>query len=293
MSHSIRDDIALSTINLLIGDNARIICPYCKGTNKDMWVGRIDTGIMYYCHRASTCGKRGFIPDITNTQSKPTSKTFKPKYYNKPLGRLNAEQRRVIHQKWYITPMMQDSMGFKWSYEDKRLYIPMYYEHELVGCVTRDLYHKYGLGGGITRSLHHKQNIKSISYWEVDNVPKLYVPGGMEQPGGREQYWEHQVCYIVEDPLSAIRVSKYADCVAILGCNLTDTQVNYLKTRYKYVILALDADTWTVSGTFSLNLGERLRNKYALLFDNFELLYIPKDFKDMSDIELTRYLNIN
>jgi len=158
----------------------------------------------------------------------------------------------------------QDRYGFKWSPEDVRnLYIPIFYEGRQVGCVMRDIY--------------KLANPKTKTYWWED-VPKLYQP---------DTGWVcKNPCYIIEDPISSIRVAKYAPSKCILGSSLTQQHVDFLKQQYDSITLALDADTW------SHGLPCKYKDKYGLLFNTFELLYIPKDFKDMSEDELTSYIGV-
>jgi hypothetical protein len=93
--------------------------------------------------------------------------------------------------------------------------------------------------------------------------------------------------YIVEDVISAIRVSKHANAVALCGTNLTkDTKV-YIAANYNKAVVLLDNDG---PGLVAANTVRREMALYMVSLDATPLL--PKQPKELSDDELITVLTI-
>lgn len=74
----------------------------------------------------------------------------------------------------------------------------------------------------------------------------------------RTRQLKHQL-YIVEDPISAIRLSKYVDCFALCGTATNFEGLVSLITQYKELVVWLDGDSAGRLG------AEKFKKKYSLV----------------------------
>ena len=84
---------------------------------------------------------------------------------------------------------------------------------------------------------------------------------------------------VVEDQLSAIRLSDYTDSVAILGTDLLRAVIQDIRRhRYDTVWLALDND--------AIKRAFELRRRLQGELPNMRVMYLEKDFKNMTQEEM-------
>lgn len=95
----------------------------------------------------------------------------------------------------------------------------------------------------------------------------------------------HNCLCIVEDCVSAIKMGRHCDCVALLGTNYNALPLNMVK-GYDKVIIFFDNDNGVVRDK-----QEDLRNKLALVCTNVVLYRGNKDPKECSDDELLQIVN--
>lgn len=250
-------------------EQIRILCPICKGgADKELSLSaRKDNGIIYWtCWRNKCSAGRGSII------LRPADRIFKralaaiPKSYtnmdNLVLYSLSKEEEIKLYKLWGLTKEQLDNNGVKHIAYNRRIYFPIYNSNgHVVGRVERSLVGEHP---------------KSITFWYND-LYRLHFAAGMNAGP----------VLLVEDIPSAIRASKFIRSAALIGSNITDIQINELYRVTDHLILALDADTWQ-SPTPPI----KYKKKYGLYFNKFELLYIPKDIKNMSDAEITKRIAI-
>lgn len=87
---------------------------------------------------------------------------------------------------------------------------------------------------------------------------------------------------VVEDPVSAIKVSRIADCHPLFGSNLSIHNATHLSRYYDNLILWLDQDKTKEMIKFA--------ERYKFLFKNIKIISTEKDPKENSDEELRRNL---
>lgn len=88
---------------------------------------------------------------------------------------------------------------------------------------------------------------------------------------------------LVEDVVSAIRVSKHMNCICLGGTNLTPLIKKYIVKNYENVILFLDGDS------AGRNAAEKIR-KELKLDCSIRVIRAKKDPKEFSDLQLKRWL---
>ena len=245
-------------------------CPRC-GRDKSFSITRSEDKIEYNCFRA-VCECKGTIPlnglDKSEVKNHKTT-TFRPRYYHNPLFRLTEPLRGLIYDTWGVDKETQIQNGFKWAKDDGRLHIPVYNHLGEATGATSKILDRCELEPGAP---------KSIIYNHLD-VPKLDFTSDTLY---KSDYKDKESVILVEDKLSAIRVSKHIPCVSLSGVFLSEEAAIVLASQYKNLIIALDADTWHTNKP----LGTRLKELYGLYFDEVINLYIERDFKDMSEEEL-------
>ena len=85
--------------------------------------------------------------------------------------------------------------------------------------------------------------------------------------------------YVVEDIPSAVRVSKYANAVALLGTRLSYARAAELGEYSTLpLVIALDQDATELAFQHAL--------RFSLILKTPKVLPLEKDFKDMTEEEL-------
>lgn len=88
---------------------------------------------------------------------------------------------------------------------------------------------------------------------------------------------------LVEDQISAIRMSPHMDSCALLSTNLSDGKIAEIKKRgYRRIILCLDKDATSQAIMYGL--------KYRSVLPNLEVRGLPCDIKDMDEEQFNHFL---
>jgi hypothetical protein len=264
----IQEIIKQEAISLPMGESMSITCPKCiedfeiQGRPSNTWnpnkscsISRNKKGLLYKCHRAS-CGLSGFTGSITFDKS-IDKKQFKPKEYPYPTVALSNTQIKWFSNKYGLFKSEILKNKFRFNPERKSIVMPIFnYLNYDVGVVDRDFF--------------NGRKPKAISYW-FNDVTKVHFPRG----------WDYQQSsgkaipvVIVEDILSAIKVSRYLPCIALLGSHLSDDVVHHLHKFFSKVLISLDDD--------AINNSLKAKRKYGVLFEDFKIIHTPQDPKDMS-----------
>lgn len=125
---------------------------------------------------------------------------------------------------YYFTDQELEQSDWKWITGENRLWMPV---------VRRD----GSTIGGVARSLSKSVTPKTLNHiWNV-NAP-LASYARFQEPG----FGEQGVIFLVEDQISARRLSSYAEACALLGTNISDQLLIELAQHYDRVVLLLDPD---------------------------------------------------
>jgi hypothetical protein len=87
---------------------------------------------------------------------------------------------------------------------------------------------------------------------------------------------------VVEDYLSAIRVSEWMDCMPLFGSHLDKKTAVRLATMYNDIYLWLDPDKAAQAMKF--------KKEYEAIFDNFHVILSDKDPKEYQPNDIYDYL---
>lgn len=159
-------------------------------------------------------------------------RTFEPlrgkpvpaKKFDFDLEPLPDRIRKYLKGHYYFTDLELETSDWKWIPSESRLWMPI---------SRRDL----TTIGGVARTLSRSVTPKTLNYiWNVNAPLASYA---MYQ----EKYIGNQtVIWLVEDQISAHRLSAYGEACALLGTNISDQLLIELGQHYEEVILALDPD---------------------------------------------------
>jgi hypothetical protein len=265
----LRENIKLLALELEEGQSVTCLCPKCRGGStgeEKLSITRTSAGLLYNCYRAS-CKFKGFVSSLPGSLlPEPNNKKHKkPHPFTRPLIPLPEDMVLYLMQKYNLTEKDIANNGLAYDVDYDRLYLPIYNSlgYEIGGCAKKLGFKQHG----------NSQGSKNIIYYNDPDIQLLHFATKAS---------ELNTIIVVEDQLSAIRVSKYGRGVALLGTNWNDTTTVTLQKETRNIILALDADTWDKA----VPLPIAIARKYSLFFDTFKLVKVNKDPKDSTEEEL-------
>lgn len=267
VSQSERESIlrAVAESSLNIGDSsAGNVCPRCGGGDskeRSLSVSRKTFGVAFLCHRDS-CGFRGVLNDVSNSYYSSSGKKpseDKSKYLS--FSPLLENEKNLLSTKYHLTSGEICISGIRWSNTIQRIIIPIR---------TRN-----GLSAGfVARSENPKVRPKALNY-----IVNPELPFGAYYIKDREC----KCLWLVEDQLSAIRLSKYENALALMGTHLTDSLLADIKKGgFTHLVICLDADAMATA----IKLASRIDS----LFKEVRVRSPKKDLKNMTPQELRKFL---
>jgi len=250
---SINISIILLGSELAEGQSLRTICPMCHGgttAEKSLSITRHE-GLVWNCFR-SKCG----ITGATN------GATF-GKQEIKPKERPTWEG--TIHE---LPPKVAEEMQTLWGIS-----------------APESWYWTTDYGGRVAMSVRSATNVHTGWVLRALGSARTKVLSFIEKGLGMSWYRNYVdgPTYVVEDIPSAIRVSLYANVVALLGTRLTVERAAEIEAFGTIpIILALDQD--------ATDKALRYATRFALLLNNPRVLPLIKDFKNCTEEELKEIL---
>lgn len=257
--------IKLGAIALPVGATTiDIVCPWCRGgQNQDQAfaVTRTDDGLLYICYRAS-CPHSGFIPAYGSSEARSGTVCKPVREFHRPLKALPNRLRRVLESKYELDWDTQKGQEWKYDYTKDRLYMPVF---DYMG---------YQAGAVVKRLSDDKSIPKTVLYGENGQYHRLHYPRLPEKP----LVSAGNTLVVVEDIISAVKVSRILPCVALLGTHMSQDQACELASRYTQLVIALDPDAY----------GKALlmADKYGILFQDVSVLDMDQDPKDTPWVDL-------
>lgn len=260
------DEIILALIvgkNFELDTSQRFDCPFCNHKNT-LSISKNYNGILWFCFHAD-CQSSGHI------FTEPTSSEI-IEYVKQQESSAQTEFKIpayfLIGTNRYTT-LFLESYEIKAAYQDKR--IEVYFDVK----EQRQVFLLYGLTGtclgAIGRSYTHKPKWKFYKSGEENKVP-LIVPkyGTAARPYYKIN--EEKVGVIVEDAISATKVSSIYNGIAILGTYLSSAYLPYF-LLFDRLYIALDADATDKAIKMQ---------KYLNTFRPTKIIQLKDDIKDMS-----------
>jgi hypothetical protein len=281
MNKQHKSAVALEYVGLHDGASRRGLCPVCKGGSSgelSFAVTREGRALLYVCHRAS-CDTSGVLTandHSTGSVHRPSERRTEQHRppYSLPLHPLGDGWKEYLFNKYYLDGTFDYFDGLRVT-EDRRLALPVYDD----------------------RGAREDLTLRNCRY-NIPDVPKgdVYVSDRKAWTGASwyiraarsaKDYAVPGALVLVEDQLSAIRLSPHVHAMSLLGVGMNITKVNQiadfiLRCGQHYdpidtVVLAFDADA-TKS---AIKVWREYKHWLPL-----KVMRLHKDFKNMTPQEL-------
>lgn len=182
--------------------------------------------------------------------------------------RKSTEELGEFEQQWLLSKFEICPDEWKWGIEDSRVIMPITdYRGYIIGHVTRNYPELSGV----------ESKAKSIVYWESERATKLhFAPAwGINQ----------STLHLVEDVVSATKLSKLCNCAALLGTHISDEMIGHIiDLGYKKVVLWLDDDAFMKACHYA--------DRYGLAFhQGVSVVRTDNDPKDLTFKEIEETVN--
>ena len=253
------------------GTTERTDCPWCGGGQdheRAFAVTRTsEAEALYKCHRA-TCGRSGrlavwgFKLEQISDNSSPQTKQFTPKLYTRNIHQLGEEWAAELLDLYEINREEADWVGWRIEADSGSLVCPV---RSPLGVVR---------GVEVRRSKIQVPIMpapKTISYRFLDE-PWLGWYRGIESAGP---------IILVEDAISALKVSRQFRAVCLHGCHVSLEmllEIIEIAGGKEDIVLALDKDATSKALKFIV--------EWRFLAPNFRAVPLEKDLKYVSDKEI-------
>jgi hypothetical protein len=259
MSRSV--DVMYMASDLEPGETLRDVCPRCNGGASRESSLTItldyDGGVVWNCFR-DRCDEKG--------RSGGTG-----------VPRDTVPRKKVVKRFEGTTVPLSDRLAnilrTKWGVVDPPYW---YWTNDYGGRVAMSIRSpKYIHRGWVLRDIRGVARSKALTYIEPDEVQMSWYKVNTNAP-----------TVVVEDIPSAVRVaSNGVNAVALLGTLVNEEKAIELREYASMpIVIALDQDA-TLKAF-------RIAREYGLLWDDYEILPLQKDFKDMTDEEIQTKLGI-
>lgn len=208
--------------------------------------------------------------DITGNYVKPTPAANE---FFDQLDPMPSWVMEHLAEKYGLGAKECHSAGFKWA--------PKYRGGRLAMPIKSRMQSRVGWG---FRALAPGHGPKAINMMTLgDSVCMSWYP--MQNWITTTMYNLRSPLIVVEDQLSALKVSRYAHAVALLGTNMSESKAAEIcLVKASRVIIALDADATAKSA--------QIVQKYAGLIDGLSFVELQKDLKDCEPSAIQKVLKL-
>jgi len=228
-----------NSMTLGVGYRFKHKCPSGEGYDKPLVVTRMETGWKWYCHR---CQDKGI----------KHAKGLSPKEWLKFNKAVPVQENQTVSKVKLPHGMTKDipALGLAWLYSyhlnDEDI---AYYNIQFSTTLNRVVLPVYDANGALV--YYQARNLAPKEEWTPRNPKYMNVKA-------RSRFdvyfdvcdWDNPTddCVVVEDIISAIRVGKHLDTVALLNAYIPDDLLLRQFVTYERVILWLDPDKWDRMG---------------------------------------------
>lgn len=243
------------------------VCPSCKGgatKEGSLSVSRSRGSLLFNCHRAS-CKFSGVIILTAGVGSVNSGATTTRSKTYIPTTHLSETATKLLAEEFRLTGEAIDLAGIKSVKGDSGFYS---------GRVCFPIYGPDSRERGASYRSYDGATPKSIIRLDEDGIAMSWYVRKRKS----------KALVIVEDQVSAIKLSSFYDSVALLSTNLSEAKVKEIADKkYPRVYLCLDNDATSVA----INLMIKLRYKLPSL----QMIGLDKDIKNMNKEEFASFLN--
>ena len=248
----------LKELNLKTSESVRIDCPICFNKNTFSAVNN-GTQTIYNCFHADCSIKGRTRSPLSKRLFQELEKQKEPEifYYrhhwekkvNKYKYAFNKDFMNYVEH-YNLQNYLEDIIRY-----DRHLHRAVFLVHRedtLIDAVGRDLY-----------------KTKRIKWYRYGNSGYPFIHG------------KGDTAIIVEDVVSALKLSKFCVGIALLGTNLLQSHIDVIK-KYKKIGIALDKDATKKALKLVDSLSLNMNVKFLLLED---------DIKEMLDEDVEKLVN--
>jgi len=252
-----------------VGEEIRFSHEECNDTRDRLYVKRTRTGYLYHCHN---CGLNGWVHGKRSLSPKETLQALEKPKKNQVVKdvKLNlphefttqlSPKAQIWLEKYGITDDEANKFRFGMLPHRNRLLLPVYDSNDsLVYYQTRYL------------DKPTKQNPKYLNVRASGAKNVFFICN----------HRATDLCILVEDILSAIKVGRQVDSIALLGSYIPPRIVDILQ-GYARVCIWLDPDKRAEALKYSKQLN-------ALLGVPVTPIISPKDPKEHSNVEIATFV---
>jgi len=257
-------------------------CPICGDTKGRLYIKKIAGGILRHCHNENCYKDSPFVPNKNKTP-KEIFNNIKPFLYSDLdiAGENTVLSEKEISlpydftlelpkeaERWLSSSGITDKEALDnmigYSPYMNRIILPVYQDKKVVYFQGRAL-------GAISKTNPKYLNLRNTGakdiYFKINNYSKLTS------------------LVIVEDILSAIKIGRHCNVLALLGSYFPANIYHILK-EYELVFIWLDADKYTTA----LKEAKRLK---SITSSQIKTIYTVKDPKEYSDTVIKTILNLD
>jgi hypothetical protein len=247
-------------------------CPAGIDTKMRLYIKRLHDGmILGYCHHCGMSGNTRSTDHFTILTRETVVALSKHVPDNTPHWNEWSAAARGWVTKYGITEHECLENGITYAPDSQRVMLKVFAYDDpeiLLGyqmrSVDANVKPKYRTSNLLPEKDHHATE---QGYWRVTHPESTRL-------------------VIVEDILSAVKVSRYANALAMMGTNLSTTMLNRVVEAFETVHIWLDADKAGIAAT--VKIGSQL----ALFLGTFSVKLVPSKLqpKESADFLITGFL---
>lgn len=255
----------------------------CGDNRERKYTRRVGTGWVWYCHN---CGERGFVNGESTSPSETVQNVIRT------ISSNGAEQRTDEVRRIRLPSDVSQSKDSRGLSIIPPTGLAWLYKYEILDEEIKQYNICYS--ESYKRLILPVYDASGLIYWQGRNLGKVTKENpkylNIRQSGAKNVYFkihrhnsvQSDTLVIVEDILSAIKVGRYYNSLALLGSYFP---LDILKefSDYKKVFIYLDSDKWKES----IKAAKRFNQ---LTGKQFIVKYHEKDPKALSDKELITFL---
>jgi hypothetical protein len=268
-------------------------CTSGVDTKRRLYIRRSSDGaILAWCHN---CQQKGvYKGNLRKGRNLPRSRdVLLARRYSEDYHEYRQDKRKTASLPWdYTTDTSKfPAAALVWLYksrltsQDIRRYGIGYSER--LGRVIIPVYGRDGKFHSWQGRYVHDDNVeqpKYINFTGSNKTDGLFLCRRPSREADEGARGTSKTLFLVEDALSAIRISEFEDALALLGVTLGFGNLTYLLKHYDRFVIFLDDDNPTVKKQ-GINLLKTLRNHVG--FNNVSVVHTNgKDPKEFNKAEL-------
>lgn len=253
MTNTLQDYVTIQGIDLDYDESTYATCPECGRENK-FSITRTSTGLLYNCFR-DACDTAGHVSadGVAMAPRKHKDKGGRKLHvYEGELRTLKFYERAMFLAQYGLTRRALERGRFKYAPEE--------------GCYAFPIITPAGYERGIVLRRYDGREPKALTRQHTAGPTTAWYACHTGKGFRR--------VVIVEDQISALKLSRYCTTVALLGTAMSHEAAQEIAgIRPEHVTIALDED--------AINTAYKLKDWFGLLFSSTDVLHLKYDVKDM------------